>query len=59
MAEAHLEDIYAGLAETPGAPDTTHRFFAPPPDAPTAEVSVQDRLLNRMGRSPRGRSSGA
>lgn len=58
-ADAHLEDIYAGLAETLTAADTTHRFFAPPPDAPTAEVSVQDRLLNRMGRSPRGRSSGA
>ncbi|GIH18602.1 maleylpyruvate isomerase family mycothiol-dependent enzyme [Rugosimonospora africana] len=46
----HLEQIYAGLAETPTAADTTHRFFAVPGDSPGAGASRQDRLLHRMGR---------
>jgi uncharacterized protein (TIGR03086 family) len=46
----HLGEIYAGLAETPVSPDSTHRFFA----RPTGEAgpSRQDRLLHRMGRRP-------
>lgn len=52
-ADEHLEAIYAGLAETPVATDTTHRFFAAPVGALTPEASRQDRLLHRMGRRPR------
>ncbi|WP_141954557.1 TIGR03086 family metal-binding protein [Actinoallomurus bryophytorum] len=48
----HLEDIYAGLAETPVAVDTTHRFFAAPEGVLAADASRQDRLLRRMGRTP-------
>jgi uncharacterized protein (TIGR03086 family) len=48
----HLDTIYAGLAETPVAADTTHRFFAPARAAPREDVSEQDRLLRRMGRTP-------
>ncbi|MGI5232765.1 TIGR03086 family metal-binding protein [Actinoallomurus sp. CA-142502] len=44
-----LEEIYAGLVETPTAAETTHRFFAPPGTL-GREASRQDRLLNRMGR---------
>ena len=51
----HLEEIYAGLAETPTAVDTTHRFFAAPQVVPADDTSEQDRLLHRMGRTP-GRS---
>ncbi|MYW05464.1 TIGR03086 family metal-binding protein [Streptomyces sp. SID3343] len=51
--ESHLDEIYAGLAESPTAVDTTHRFFAAP--APGGELardaSRQDRLLRRMGRT--------
>lgn len=48
----HMEEIYAGLAESPTAPETTHRFFAAPnPDAPH-DASRQDHLLTRMGRTP-------
>jgi uncharacterized protein (TIGR03086 family) len=49
----HLDEIYAGLAETPVAADTTHRFFAAPRSEPGAGASTQDRLLLRMGRDPR------
>ena len=45
----HIEEIYAGLTETPTATQTTHRFFAAPETAP-ADASRQDRLLHRMGR---------
>jgi uncharacterized protein (TIGR03086 family) len=48
----HLDEIYAGLAETPVAADTTHRFFAAPEGAPVPSASKQDRLLHRMGRNP-------
>jgi uncharacterized protein (TIGR03086 family) len=48
----HLDEIYAGLAETPIAVETTHRFFAAPEGALTHEASKQDRLLHRMGRKP-------
>jgi uncharacterized protein (TIGR03086 family) len=30
----HLQEIYAGLAESPVTPDTTHRFFAAPMAGP-------------------------
>jgi uncharacterized protein (TIGR03086 family) len=47
-----LEEIYAGLAETPTDIDTTHRFFAAPQVVLADDVSAQDRLLRRMGRTP-------
>jgi uncharacterized protein (TIGR03086 family) len=47
-----LEEIYAGLAETPADVETTHRFFAAPNGALTRDASRQDRLLHRMGRRP-------
>lgn len=47
-----LEAIYAGLAETPTAVETTHRFFAAPGDVLDGHASRQDRLLCRMGRNP-------
>jgi uncharacterized protein (TIGR03086 family) len=50
--EDHLDEIYAGLAESPVAPDTTHRFFAAPPQEPRPEATRQHRLLLRMGRKP-------
>jgi uncharacterized protein (TIGR03086 family) len=46
-----MEDIYAGLVETPVATETTHRFFAAPVTGP-AGASRQDRLLRRTGRIP-------
>jgi uncharacterized protein (TIGR03086 family) len=47
--DTNLDVIYAGLAETPVSPDTTHRFFtAPTGPSPT---SRQARLLHRMGRT--------
>jgi uncharacterized protein (TIGR03086 family) len=48
----HLGEIYAGLAESPIAAETTHRFFAAPEDAPAHNASQQDQLLCRMGRNP-------
>jgi uncharacterized protein (TIGR03086 family) len=48
----HLVQIYAGLSETPTAPDTTHRFFAAPVGtAPAQAASGQARLLHVMGRA--------
>ncbi len=47
----HLDEIYAGLAETPVDPASTHRFFAPP-GQPAENSSGQDRLLLHMGRDP-------
>ncbi|MEV5750495.1 TIGR03086 family metal-binding protein [Actinoallomurus sp. NPDC052308] len=47
-----LEEIYAGLAETPTAAETTHRFFAAPDGTVAHDASRQDRLLHRMGRTP-------
>jgi uncharacterized protein (TIGR03086 family) len=54
---SELSQIYAGLAETPTAVQTTHRFFAAPQhDAADHDASSQDRLLHLMGRNPeRGR----
>jgi uncharacterized protein (TIGR03086 family) len=46
----HLDEIYAGLAETPTAVETTHRFFAAPEDVLAHDASRQDRLLHRVGR---------
>ncbi|KIF75659.1 hypothetical protein QR77_20665 [Streptomyces sp. 150FB] len=48
----HLDDIYAGLPETPTAAETTHRFFAAPEGVLAHEASAQTRLLHRMGRTP-------
>lgn len=48
----HLAAIYAGLAETPTAPESSHRFFAAPEGAPAPNAGRQDRLLHRMGRKP-------
>lgn len=50
--DTHLEEIYAGLVETPTAADTTHRYFAAPATTPDGHTSRQDRLLIRMGRNP-------
>jgi uncharacterized protein (TIGR03086 family) len=47
-----MEDIYAGLVETPVATETTHRFFAAPVTRPASGGSRQDHLLRRMGRTP-------
>jgi uncharacterized protein (TIGR03086 family) len=46
-----LDDIYAGLAEGPTDPHTTHRFFGPVPTDRTCSGD-QDRLLRLMGRDP-------
>ncbi|WP_330181924.1 TIGR03086 family metal-binding protein [Nocardia sp. NBC_01503] len=48
----HLDEIYAGLSETPRAPDTTHRFFAAPRAGSNDDAPQQDRLLRQMGRTP-------
>ncbi|MBV8994470.1 MAG: TIGR03086 family protein [Pseudonocardiales bacterium] len=48
----HLDEIYAGLAESPTATDTTHRFFAAVQGTFPSGSSRQDRLLHRMGRNP-------
>lgn len=47
-----LDAIYAGLAETPVAAETTHRFFAATEGWLAGDASPQDRLLHRMGRRP-------
>jgi len=47
-----MEDIYAGLVETPVAAESTHRFFAAPVSATASGESRQGRLLRRMGRNP-------
>jgi hypothetical protein len=53
---SELSQIYAGLAETPTAVQTTHRFFAAPQHDADHDASSQDRLLRLMGRNPeRGR----
>ena len=49
--DANMDVIYAGLAETPVAAATSHRFFAPSPAGPAAQTA-QDRLLRRTGRDP-------
>jgi uncharacterized protein (TIGR03086 family) len=46
----HIGEIYAGLAETPTAAESTHRLFAAPEHVLSADASRQDRLLHRMGR---------
>jgi len=48
--EDNLADIYAGLAESPIAADTHHRFFAAPGAPPPVGESRQSRLLRLMGR---------
>lgn len=47
----HLQEIYSGLAETPTAAHTTHRFFAAPEAVIAPDASRQDRLLHRVGRN--------
>ncbi|MET7300750.1 TIGR03086 family metal-binding protein [Embleya sp. NPDC005575] len=51
--DSHLDEIYAGLMETPIAVETTNRFFAAPDGEPADDGSPQDRLLHRMGRNPK------
>ncbi|MBO0802536.1 MAG: TIGR03086 family protein [Nocardiopsaceae bacterium] len=48
----HLRQIYAGLAETPVAANTTHRFFAAPRGELDDDAPRQDHLLHLMGRTP-------
>ena len=48
--DEHIGEIYAGLAETPTAAESTHRFFAAPEHALSPGASRQARLLHRMGR---------
>jgi uncharacterized protein (TIGR03086 family) len=48
----HLDEIYAGLPETPIAAESTHRFFAAPVGELGPDASQQDRLLHLMGRQP-------
>lgn len=47
-----LASTYRGIAESPVAAETTHRFFATPHADGPATASAQDRLLHLMGRSP-------
>jgi uncharacterized protein (TIGR03086 family) len=54
--EEHLDEIYAGLAETSTDAATTHRFFAAPKGALARDATQQDRLLHRMGRRPTDRA---
>ncbi|MFI5608906.1 TIGR03086 family metal-binding protein [Amycolatopsis sp. NPDC051903] len=48
----NLDAIYAGLPETPGSVETTHRFFAEPRGMSLS--GAQGRLLHRMGREASG-----
>lgn len=50
--EENLQEIYAGMAETPVASRTTHRFFAAPMGSLPTDASAQDRLLHLFGRQP-------
>lgn len=50
----HLDDIYAGLTETPTAASTTHRFFAAADGVIAGNATRQDRLMHRMGRQING-----
>jgi uncharacterized protein (TIGR03086 family) len=53
---ASLASTFDGIAESPVADGTTHRFFAAPPAAGPATTAPQDRLLHIMGRhDDRGR----
>jgi uncharacterized protein (TIGR03083 family) len=54
---SHLDEIYAGLPETPIDPASTHQFFAPPGD-PVSHSPQQDLLLIRLGRDPSWRPRG-
>jgi uncharacterized protein (TIGR03086 family) len=49
--DEHLDEIYAGLPETPIAAGSTHRFFAAPAGVLGADASRQDRLLHLTGRA--------
>jgi hypothetical protein len=51
-ASDHLGEIYDGLAETPVAAKTAHRFFAAPSGELPASAPQQHYLLHRMGRRP-------
>jgi len=48
--DANIGEVYAGMAETPVAPNTTHRFYAAPAGDLPAGASTQDRLLHLFGR---------
>ena len=49
--DAHLHEIYAGMAASPVAEGTTHRFFAAPVGVVAPDSSTQDRLLHVFGRA--------
>jgi uncharacterized protein (TIGR03086 family) len=48
--DANIREIYAGMAETPVAKQTTHRFYAAPAGGLPPDASTQDRLLDLFGR---------
>src|SRR4051812_49467268 len=47
LFRSHLEEIYAGLAETPTDVDTTHRFFARSEEH-TSELQSHVNLVCRL-----------
>lgn len=47
---SNLEWIYRGIADSPIAVASSHRFFAAPTDTLPSTGSAQDRLLHLMGR---------
>ena len=48
--DGNMEEVYAGLAETPVSARTSHLLFAAPSGELPAGATAQDRLLYRMGR---------
>jgi uncharacterized protein (TIGR03086 family) len=48
--DANIGEIYADMAETPVAKQTTHRFYAAPASDLAPGSSTQDRLLHLFGR---------
>jgi uncharacterized protein (TIGR03086 family) len=49
--EGDIYEIYVGMAETPVAVRTTHRFFAAPAGDAPPDASPQERLLHLFGRT--------
>jgi uncharacterized protein (TIGR03086 family) len=48
--DTNIGEIYAGMAETPVAQQTTHRFYAAPTGDLAPGSSTQDSLLHLFGR---------
>jgi uncharacterized protein (TIGR03086 family) len=48
--DANIQEIYAGMAETPVSSQSTHRFYAAPIGDLPAGASTQQRLLHLFGR---------